>query len=264
MSSVHHSSTITMMSSRTNVARVRVEYCPVYCDDLDYAKVDFGLYIMYPPENHASPVASRNSTQSEAFNVELSRALHTYYQLHPYIPSIVAVHGLEGHYRSTWTDEATQICWLEHPQFLPSHVPNARVMSYYYDARIFSRSVSDVKDVARGLIANLRAKRVSVEEKKRPIIFIAHSLGGIVVKKVSLCHLFFDAKTYVALKVIVVAHMQDNELHKTIKAAIFFSVPHQASARWHDARGVETARIVRFTREFIQSTMLHCVGILAF
>ena len=201
----------------------------IYCDDLDYAKVDFGLYTMYPPENHASSVASGNPAQSEAFDVELSRAFHTYCQLYPYLPSIVAVHGLEGHYRSTWADEATQICWLQHPQFLPSHVPNARVMSYYYDAKILSKSVSDVKDVARGLIANLRAKRVSVEEKTRPIIFIAHSLGGIVVKKVSLRHLSFDAKTYVALKVIVVTHMEHNELHKTIKAAIFFSVPHKGS-----------------------------------
>jgi hypothetical protein len=151
------------------VAKVRVECCPVYCDDLDHAKVDFGLYIMYPPD---SPVASGNSAQLEAFNIELSRALHTYYQLHLYMPSIVAVHGLEGHYRSTWTDEAMQICWLEHPQFLPSHVPNARVMSYYYDAKILSKSISDVKDVACGLIASLRANRVSVEEKTQPIIFI--------------------------------------------------------------------------------------------
>ncbi len=205
-----------------------VERCIVSWIDLDYEKVDFGWYIMYPPGS--SPVASENPAQSEAFNIELSRAFHSYYQLHPYMPSIVAVHGLRGHYRSTWTDEATPICWLEHPQFLPSHVPNARVMSYYYDAKILSKSVADIKDVARGLIAQLRAKRVSAEEKTRPIIFIAHSLGGLVVKKVSLWHLLFDARTHVALKVIAVIHMQDNELHDMIKAAIFFSVPHQGSS----------------------------------
>jgi hypothetical protein len=200
---------------------------------------------MYPPENHPSPVASENPARSEAFNVELSCDFRTYYQLHAYMPSIVAVHGLEGHYRSTWTDKATQICWLEDRQFLPSHVPNARVMSYHYDSRIFSRSVSDITDAARGLMAHLRAKRVSVEEKTRPIVFIAHSLGGIVVKKVSLWHLFFDARTHIALQVIVLAHMQDNELHNMIKAAIFFSVPH---------RGSQTANLGTFVANAAQVT----------
>ena len=61
----------------------------------------------------------------------------------------------------------------------------ARITSYGYDSTTaFSKSVTDIEDQARILIDALSLERESQSEKDRPLIFIAHSLGGIIVKKV--------------------------------------------------------------------------------
>jgi len=58
-------------------------------------------------------------------------------------------------------------------------------MSYGYDSGgILSKSVSDIEDVARGLLVRLQGQRVTGQEKSRPILFVAHTLGGVVIKKV--------------------------------------------------------------------------------
>ena len=58
-------------------------------------------------------------------------------------------------------------------------------MSFGYDSdTAFSCAVTDITNVAKMLLKRLRGARQSAEEKRRPIVFISHSLGGIVVKKV--------------------------------------------------------------------------------
>lgn len=51
--------------------------------------------------------------------------------------SIVAIHGLNGHREKTWT-AANQVNWLRDANMLPSIVPNARIMSWGYDANTHS------------------------------------------------------------------------------------------------------------------------------
>lgn len=98
--------------------------------------------------------------------------------------SIVAVHGLGGSWQKTWTDENGKL-WLR--DFLPSQLPNARIMSFGYNSEtVFTQSVEDIADTATSLLERLNIKRQDAAERARPIIFISHSLGGIIVKKVSL------------------------------------------------------------------------------
>jgi len=77
--------------------------------------------------------------------------------------------------------------WLK--DFLPFQLRDAgittRVLSYGYDSdTAFTKAVTDIDDVAGMLLDRLVGERQSAEEKSRAIIFVAHSLGGIVVKKV--------------------------------------------------------------------------------
>lgn len=101
---------------------------------------------------------------------------------------IVALHGLNGHWEKTWqSDKSTSkgggAMWLR--DFLPQQIPHARIMSFGYDSvLLFSKSTSDVGTFAEQLLESLLSMRMNVPET-RPIIFICHSLGGIVVKKVS-------------------------------------------------------------------------------
>lgn len=98
-------------------------------------------------------------------------------------PSIVAVHGLnptntEFHAEATWTDGDK--LWLK--DFLPAQLPNARILLFGYNSNVaFETSISGVRENAVNLLNRLVNKRANTEE--RPIIFVAHSLGGIVVKR---------------------------------------------------------------------------------
>lgn len=63
---------------------------------------------------------------------------------------------------------------------------NSRVFSYGYDSSTaFSKAVTDITDEAEMLLNRIKGERKSPAERQRPIIFIAHSLGGILVKKVA-------------------------------------------------------------------------------
>jgi predicted alpha/beta-fold hydrolase len=105
------------------------------------------------------------------------------------VVDFVALHGLNGHYRKTWTatsaDNGTQVNWLK--DLLPAVIPNARVMSFGYNSVVqFSKGTAGIADFAEQLLEGLMARRTSPAEKRRPVIFICHSLGGIVFKQVGL------------------------------------------------------------------------------
>ena len=71
-------------------------------------------------------------------------------------------------------------------RFLAKEIPSMRIYSYGYDAAYaLSTSVSDIGSAAASLLEYLNGERQNEPEKRRPIIFVAHSLGGIVAKKVT-------------------------------------------------------------------------------
>jgi len=148
----------------------------------------------------------------------------------------VAVHGMDGNREESWTtDNGT--CWLR--DLLPKYVPRARILSYGYDAYTRDRdtlSAMFLNDVAQGLINELVRFRTSQDITERPIVFIAHSLGGIVLKA-ALIH---------------ASHQSRNNLfpHKQIHIAtfgiLFLGTPHQGSD--HVRRAVQTLRIVSLAK----------------
>ncbi|KAA6414807.1 MAG: hypothetical protein FRX48_01557 [Lasallia pustulata] len=125
---------------------------------------------------------------------------------------IIAVHGLnptntEFHAEATWTVEDK--LWLR--DFLPPQLPSARVLLFGYNANVaFETSKAGVREQAINLLNRIASKREEAEE--RPIVFVAHSLGGIVVKRA-----------------LVEAKLDDS--YKSIREATygiaFFGTPHQ-------------------------------------
>ena len=100
---------------------------------------------------------------------------------------VVFVHGLNGDPQKTWTAEKSKIFWPA--QLLPPILEEekARILVYGYDADVSSFTDGVSKDKihnhAEHLIAELAANRRIRKATERPIIFVAHSLGGLVVKR---------------------------------------------------------------------------------
>jgi len=101
------------------------------------------------------------------------------------VVDIVAIHGLDGHIEQSWTAD-NGILWLR--DLLPEQVPQARILTYGYDAYTRGRDQladESVHDLAKDLVSSLATERRISDTERRPIIFVAHSLGGIVLKSVS-------------------------------------------------------------------------------
>lgn len=127
--------------------------------------------------------------------------------------SIVAVHGLGGHAFKTWTNTDGHL-WLR--DSLPSHVPHARIMTYGYDSSLkFSPSRANINDFASELAARLDLERGHAAERHRPVIFICHSLGGVVFKEL-LINMSLQEERY-------------KNLAKSVSGVIFLGCPHRGS-----------------------------------
>ncbi|KAK4031373.1 hypothetical protein C8A01DRAFT_21392, partial [Parachaetomium inaequale] len=130
---------------------------------------------------------------------------------------IIAVHGLDGHWRNTWTGEDGAI-WLRDrlPDLLRQSDVVARIRSFGYDAAtVFSRSVGDLPTAGKSLLMRLRGFRKTPQEREAPIIFVCHSLGGLVVKE-ALVHAWNHS-------------LQHQDILDKVKGCLFLGVPHRGS-----------------------------------
>jgi len=105
---------------------------------------------------------------------------------------IVLVHGLNGDPRKTWTAK-NGVFWPT--QLLPVTLKSAkvRILMYGYNADVYafggkSASSDMIHQHAQTLVSNLALERKSEEVTDHPIIWVAHSLGGILVKRVFSAH----------------------------------------------------------------------------
>ncbi|KAI3318521.1 hypothetical protein HD806DRAFT_540135 [Xylariaceae sp. AK1471] len=141
---------------------------------------------------------------------------------------IVAVHGLNGHREKTWT-AANGVHWLR--DLLPKDLPGIRVLTWGYDANTHSQnrvSCQSLYDHAPALVSDLTRKRTLTQSFERPIIFVAHSLGGIVVKS-ALIH--SDAARQGALP-------QHRSVKTSTYGVVYIGTPHQGGS----GNGVQLGR----------------------
>ncbi|KAF7118670.1 hypothetical protein CNMCM5793_008208 [Aspergillus hiratsukae] len=147
---------------------------------------------------------------------------------------VIAISGLGGHAFGSFKERSGHFMWLR--DALPLDFPNARILIYGYDTGLVrSSSFQNLTDLGRGLQADMKSIRVispcitrlkfapyglySGQEpnQSRPILFIGHSLGGLVIKE-AMCKLK-DEMDEVGASI----------LNYTC-GFLFFGVPHQGMA----------------------------------
>ncbi|PYH98097.1 lipa and NB-ARC domain protein [Aspergillus ellipticus CBS 707.79] len=148
----------------------------------------------------------------------------------------VFVHGLNPRGRSdhpfeTWT-HANGTFWPR--DYLPHDVPQARIFVYGYNSNITnpqSMSTASVRDHANTLLNLLDLER-SPQLNVRPtkIIFIGHSLGGLVIKQ-ALLNAHEDPKY--------------NSIRNNTCGLVFFGCPHRGT------KGVELGKIAAKVARFV-------------
>jgi hypothetical protein len=101
------------------------------------------------------------------------------------VASIVAIHGLYETGTETWQDPTTKSIWMR--DLFPHEELRTRILCYNYDATALRSPGSGHADrllsYATNLIAELCAERQLTKSSKRPIIFICHDFGGLLLKR---------------------------------------------------------------------------------
>ncbi|KLU84808.1 hypothetical protein MAPG_03844 [Magnaporthiopsis poae ATCC 64411] len=138
---------------------------------------------------------------------------------------IVLVHGLNGEPKRTWTAKDNGVYWPA--DLLPASLKgrHANILVYGYNADVYSnrkdKSPSDnfIHVHAQTLVAKLSVYRRSEETTRNPIIWVAHSLGGILVKRALLYSNDLQNKDQEPLRSIYVSTF----------GIIFLGTPHTGS-----------------------------------
>ncbi|KAJ6437374.1 hypothetical protein O9K51_09930 [Purpureocillium lavendulum] len=109
---------------------------------------------------------------------------------------------------------------------LAPKLARARILTYGYDAYIVRKEVAGnngLVEHAANLVNDLTEQRRSTNSRSRPIVFVAHSLGGLVCKKAILLS-----------RNPTEPHLRD--IFDSVRGIVFLGTPHRGSwlAKWAD------------------------------
>jgi hypothetical protein len=95
---------------------------------------------------------------------------------------IVAITGLGGHALGSFRSTDGLSVWLR--DFAPQDIPRARFITYGYNtAVVASDNNQGVHELASTLLDGLAIFRRRTQTQQRPLLFVCHSLGGVVLKE---------------------------------------------------------------------------------
>ncbi|RSL83110.1 hypothetical protein CEP52_016800, partial [Fusarium oligoseptatum] len=136
---------------------------------------------------------------------------------------IVFVHGLTGDRDKTWTAQNATEPWPK--ALLPTTLRTARILTFGYDSSVVDWqavvSQSRIANHAWNLLTSLATYRDKDGTNERPIVFVCHSLGGLVCE---------DA--LVTSRQRPERHLQN--ILRSTRGIIFLGTPHHGAglARW--------------------------------
>ncbi|KAK6592299.1 hypothetical protein H4I95_11870 [Botrytis cinerea] len=138
---------------------------------------------------------------------------------------IVFVHGLQGAATTRFpkNEKTPEKLWLY--DLLPSSLPTARILTFGYQSNVISlvnSNGSQISTLAESLLESLSAFRAPHQEASlflsrvapsRPLVFVAHSLGGLVVQKALIVASTRARADFVSIK-------------RSTSAILFFATPY--------------------------------------
>ncbi|RFU82165.1 multiple ankyrin repeats single kh domain-containing [Trichoderma arundinaceum] len=131
---------------------------------------------------------------------------------------IVIVPGLGADPIECWKSKQknNDFNWITHKEGLQREFPRARLLLYKYESAYLGgfKVKQFIGNLSHALLAGLKSKRESC--KTRPIVFIAHSMGGLVVAKS-----------------IVLAEAGNSpfiEIFNTVTGCVFFGTPFKGAS----------------------------------
>lgn len=132
------------------------------------------------------------------------------------IADIIFVHGLNGGSQSTWSKgNNPSNYWPQEWLPLDDAFCDVRIHSFGYSSGISRESVLNVRDFASSLLAAIKDSPVTGRGQQSHLVFVAHSMGGLVVKKA-----------------VILGH-QEPEYKSVIDrlcSIVFLATPHQGAA----------------------------------
>ncbi len=156
---------------------------------------------------------------------------------------VIFVHGLNGHFRDTWcpNDNNGNEFWFD---WISEDHPDIGIWSFNYQAGRFALvggSSMSISQQAGNLLAWLKQP----DRLNKPLIFVAYSLGGLIVKQM--------------LKIEKESSFSRKNLFEQVKGIVFLATPHQGAflANYADnlSRFLRTTTIVRELRANSQTLL---------
>ncbi|CAJ2500089.1 Uu.00g029420.m01.CDS01 [Anthostomella pinea] len=132
---------------------------------------------------------------------------------------LVFIHGLYERGVKAWTQERADTLWVR--DIFPHQKYQARILFYDYDVETLTApggpAATGIYDEAVNLVNELQADRYIQEADRRPIIFICHGVGGLLVKRA----LAFSNSR----KDVKVDHLRST--FRSTVGLLFMATPHQ-------------------------------------
>ncbi|KAK6613001.1 hypothetical protein H4I95_01345 [Botrytis cinerea] len=97
---------------------------------------------------------------------------------------VCAVHGLNGNAFESWVATKNQKMWLRDILPLSKPFDKARIMTFGYSSRLRDRgNLSGITVWSQDLLRSVSSLRKTKKERERPILFVCHSMGGLVARQ---------------------------------------------------------------------------------
>jgi WD40 repeat protein len=174
--------------------------------------------------NANDPAASGLSHSRESTSpIPSSFGLHVIHQPEFAQVDIIFVHGLGGHSQNTWSkNHDPSFFWPKLWLPIEPGMENARILTFGYNANFrginAGKGISSIMDFAKELLFEMLFAKDSsggnLNVGQNPVIFVVHSMGGLVVKKAYLLGVHDENYAHIV---------------KSISSIIFLSTPHRGS-----------------------------------